>query len=123
MSQVRNRPMCRKDRGLTPWGSVVAVVALLLLSAMALTGCAEPAVIAAVEPTPTAYPIPPADIPTPAPGPTPVALGFPLPAPTHVEVEAADDQSCIDCHTDEETLKAVAKEEEGGGETLSEGEG
>jgi hypothetical protein len=123
MSQVRNRPMCRRDRGLTPWNSVAAVVALLLLSALALTGCAEPAAIAAVEPTPTAYPIPPTDIPPPAPGPTPAALTFPLPAPTHLEIEAADDKSCIDCHTDEERLKAMAKEEDGGGEILSEGEG
>lgn len=115
--------MYRRDESLTPWSSVAAVVALLLLSALALTGCAEPAVIAAVEPTPTAYPIPPTDIPPPVPGPTPAALEFPLPAPTRVGIKAADDQGCIDCHTDEERLKALAKEEGGGGEILSEGEG
>ena len=34
-----------------------------------------------------------------------------------------DDQSCVDCHTDEETLKAVAEEAEEDQESLSEGEG
>jgi hypothetical protein len=113
----------RTDRLYTTWGGVVAAALLLLLSALALTGCADPAAIAAVEPTPTAYPPPPTDIPPPAPGPTPAALDFPLPAPTDVEAEPAHDQGCVDCHTDEETLKAVAEAEGGREETLSEGEG
>jgi hypothetical protein len=37
-------------------------------------------------------------------------------------VEAVDDTACIACHTDEETLKAVAVEEEVP-EVESEGEG
>jgi hypothetical protein len=36
--------------------------------------------------------------------------------------EPVDDTACISCHTDEETLKAVAKEEEEP-EVESEGEG
>lgn len=99
------------------------MVALLFLAALALTGCAEPAAIAAVEPTATLYPPPPTDIPPPPPGPTPVALNFPLPAPTRVERERPSDQHCVDCHTDEETLKAVAEKEESSQESLSEGEG
>ena len=107
----------------TSWWDVVAVIALLLLAALCLTGCAGSGEIAAVEPTATLYPPPPTDIPAPPPGPTPEALSFPLPAPTHGEAEIVDDQSCVDCHTDEEMLKAVAITEEGAAETLSEGEG
>jgi hypothetical protein len=114
----------RKANGLsTSSGSVFVVGLLLLLALVALTGCADPAAIAAVEPTPTAFPPPPTDIPAPPPGPTPAALDFPLPAPTHAEAEPVDDQSCVDCHTDEETLKAVADKAEEDQESLSEGEG
>lgn len=101
----------------------MALGLLLLLVSVALGGCAEPAVIAAVEPTATAYPPSPTDIPSPLPGPTPAALQFPLPAPTHPEVEATAAQFCVDCHTDEETLKVVAEQAEEEQESLSEGEG
>lgn len=104
------------------WGGGAALAVLLLLAVLSLTGCAEPAVIAAVEPTATAYAPQPTDIPAPPPGPTPVALNFPLPAPTKVDLWEADDQACVDCHTNEETLQAVAEKEEVE-ETLSEGEG
>jgi formate-dependent nitrite reductase cytochrome c552 subunit len=50
-------------------------------------------------------------------------LDFPLPAPTQGEEEIVDDQNCVDCHSDEEMLKAMAKPEEEGTEILSEGEG
>lgn len=105
------------------WIGATAGLALLSLAALVLTGCAEPAAIAAVEPTATLYPPPPTDIPPPPPGPTPAALDFPLAAPTQVEKEPINDQTCVDCHTDEETLRALAEKEEGGQETLSEGEG
>ena len=105
------------------WIGVATGLALLFLAALALTGCAEPAAIAAVEPTATLYPPPPTDIPPPPPGPTPAALDFPLAAPRQIEKEPVNDQTCVDCHTDEETLKAVAENEEGDEETLSEGEG
>jgi hypothetical protein len=39
-----------------------------------------------------------------------------------VSSDLPDDQSCITCHTDEETLKALATEEDTA-ESLSEGEG
>jgi len=102
------------------------LLALLLLGAvLALSGCAEPPAISAVEPTPTSFAPEPTDIPAPTPGPTPAALDFPLPPPETVEMEgeAADDQACIDCHTDEEVLKALAEPEGESEETLSEGEG
>jgi PBP1b-binding outer membrane lipoprotein LpoB len=98
------------------------VVGLLILGALALAGCAEPMAIAAVPPTATVYPPPPTDIPLPPPGPTPAALDFPLPAPAREAVEPVGDQTCVDCHTDEETLRAVATEVEQE-ESLSEGEG
>lgn len=101
----------------------MALGLLLLLVVAALGGCAQPEAISAVEPTATAYPPPPTDIPAPPPGPTPAALDFPLPAPTHEEAEPVDDQSCVDCHTDEETLKAVAEKAEEDQDSLSEGEG
>jgi hypothetical protein len=106
-----------------PWGGAAALAVLLFLAAVTLTGCAEPQTITAVEPTATLYPPPPTDVPLPPPGPTPAALDFPLPAPTQSVAEPESDQNCVGCHTDEETLKALATEEEGGQETLSEGEG
>jgi hypothetical protein len=104
-------------------GGVVALGLLLLLASVALAGCAEPAAIAAVEPTATAYPPPATDIPAPPPGPTSATLDFPLPAPTHPETDPVDDQPCVNCHADEETLKAVAEKAEEVQESLSEGEG
>jgi hypothetical protein len=106
------------------WKGVI--LALLLLGAvLALSGCAEPPAISAVEPTPTTFEPEPTDIPAPPPGPTPAALDFPLPPPATVgmEEEAVDDQACIDCHTDEDILKALAEPEGESEETLSEGEG
>ena len=105
----------------TASGAVV-IVGLLFLAALALTGCAEPVAIAAVPPTATVYAPLPTDAPPPPPEPTPAALDFPLAAPEKEAVAPVDDQTCVDCHTDEETLKAVAKEEEHT-ESLSEGEG
>jgi hypothetical protein len=105
------------------WVGPVAVLGLLLLVTLALAGCVEAPAIAGVEPTATNYPPPPTDIPAPPPGPTPQALDFPLAAPTKGQPETASDQSCVDCHTDEETLEAVAEKEDESEESLSEGEG
>jgi hypothetical protein len=101
---------------------VVAVAGLLFLAALTLSGCAEPAAIAAVPPTATVYAPPPTETPPPPPEPTPAALDFPLVSPSEEPVEIVNDQTCVDCHTNEETLKAVAEEEEVV-EELSEGEG
>jgi hypothetical protein len=117
----RERSMSRTKKSCITWGSVLALLGLLL-AALALTGCVEMPAIAAVEPTASLYP-PPTDVPPPPQKPTPEALEFPLPASVTLEKkEPIDDQTCVDCHTDEETLRAVATEEEEG-ETLSEGEG
>lgn len=52
-----------------------------------------------------------------------VASRFPLPAPRDsVEEPALDDSQCVDCHTDQEAVKALAVEPEEA-EELSEGEG
>ena len=98
------------------------IVGLLFLAALALSGCGEPVAIAAVPPTATVYAPPPTETPPPTPGPTPAALHFPLPAPEGETVERPDSQNCVDCHTDEDTLKVTAKKEEVK-ESLSEGEG
>jgi hypothetical protein len=101
---------------------VVGIVALLALGFL-MTGCSGVQEISAVEPTPTVF-AQPTDIPPPPPGPTPAAFDFPLPASTQIDEESpASDQSCVDCHTNEEMLKAVAEEEVGDQEALSEGEG
>lgn len=115
--------MSKAQRVRTSWGTSVVMAALLFLALLALGGCGEAPPISAVEPTATLYPPPPTSIPPPPPGPTPAALDFPLPAPNHVEeVEPIDDQTCVNCHTNEEMLKALAEEEEKP-EVESEGEG
>jgi len=104
-------------------GKLVAGVCLLFLACLLLTGCMEGPTIAAVEPTATLYAPPPTDVPpSPPPEPTPEALDFPLGPPTPMSSDVPNDESCITCHTDEETLKALATEEETA-ESLSEGEG
>ena len=105
----------------TPVG-VVAVVGLLFLGCLALSGCAEPVAIAPVPPTATVYAPTPTVAPSPPPAPTPAPLDFPLAAPSLEPGEDVNDRTCVDCHTDEEKLQSVA-EEEVVAEELSEGEG
>ena len=123
MNGLREKLMSRSRGSLATWASVGGALALLSVAVLTLAGCSQSAVIAAVEPTATVFAPPPTDIPAPPPGPTPAALDFPLPAPTHDDPEPVSDQSCVDCHTDEEMLQAVAEEEGGEHEALSEGEG
>ena len=107
------------------WGVMTAVIPILILAVLALTGCSGPGEIAVVEPTATIYAPPPTDIPAPPPGPTPAALDFPIAAPTRAEAEPeeeASDTTCVDCHTSEQVLQAMATEEEAP-EVESEGEG
>jgi len=95
---------------------------LLLLGSLAV-GCVEDEPITPVPPTPTvADPIPPKH-PAIAPTPTSIARQFPLPVPTLLPVAARpSSQNCVDCHTDAETLKAMAETVEKA-ESKSEGEG
>jgi hypothetical protein len=118
----------------------VGFVTLLLLFALLLAGCGgeptavpteppEPTEVAAVAPTaeptmaPTEEPPTPTDIP-----PEPTATDVPTePPPTATPTEEPtpepiDDTGCITCHTSEETLQAMATEEEAP-EVESEGEG
>jgi hypothetical protein len=123
MIAPRERLMSETKRFFRTWGGAAAASLLLLAAVVVLTGCGGPAAIAAVDPTATVYAPPPTDIPAPPPGPTPEAIDFPLPAPSHVALETVSDQGCVDCHTDEETLKAVAEKAAEAEESLSEGEG
>ena len=125
ISLLKERTMPERTMFRMRCGVLAALAGLAFVSLAVLIGCAEPAAIAAVEPTTTTFSPPPTDIPPPPPGPTPVALDFPLAAPTHLEEAGpVSDQSCVDCHTDEETLKAMAEEaQDGEHESLSEGEG
>ncbi len=105
----------------TPLGGAI-LVGLLCLTVLTLSGCAEPAAIAAVPPTSTVYAPPPTQTPHPPLAPTPAPLEFPLVAPSLEPAEVPDDSMCVNCHTSERTLQALAEEEEVA-ETLSEGEG
>jgi outer membrane biosynthesis protein TonB len=118
---------------------VAMLLGLLLLSALVLAGCGgeptaapteppEPTEVAAATAEPTEAPTepPPTDVPTEEPTPEPTeAPTEPPPTATPTEEptpEPIDDTGCITCHTDEETLKAMATEEEKP-EVESEGEG
>jgi outer membrane biosynthesis protein TonB len=119
---------------------VTMVLGLLLLVALVLAGCGGEPVPAPTEPpAPTevsAVTVAPTDAPTEPPAPTDVPTEEPTPEPTEAPTEPSptatpteeptpepvDDTGCITCHTDEETLKALAKEPEVT-ESLSEGEG
>lgn len=113
--------MSKTERFVHTWGGAVLIMALLL-AALGVAGCAAPPPIVPVQPTATNFPPPPTDIPVPPPGPTPAALDFPIAAVTREPVVVAEDQSCKDCHTNEEMLRAMATEEEQS-EVESEGEG
>jgi hypothetical protein len=125
MTALRERRMSKSKRQFRVWGGVAVASAVLILAFLSLTGCAGPAEITGVEPTATIYAPPPTDIPAPPPGPTPEALDFPIAAPTRAEVEEveqASDETCIECHTNQQVLQAMATEEEAP-EVESEGEG
>jgi outer membrane biosynthesis protein TonB len=135
-----------KTRSFSPWWKVVAVSLLLFAFIILLSACGgetevavEPTVAAPVEAAATSAPTsaptdppPPTDPPAPTSVPTepPTATDLPTeppptstPEPTEEPTpEMVDDSGCVACHTDEETLKAVAVEPEAV-EALSEGEG
>jgi hypothetical protein len=122
----------RTKMSLTLWRVLALVGALILLFAVA--GCgAEPtptdvAVAPTEPPAATEAPTePPAatEAPTEPPAPTDTAEPTDVPEPTDTatpEVVEVDDSACIACHTSQETLQALAEEEEEP-EVESEGEG
>lgn len=97
-----------------------------------------PEVAAPTEAPPTEVPptevppteVPPTDTPEPTetlaptdtPAPEPTATEAPTEAPAAAPVVSTDPTNCINCHTNQETLQALAVEEEPA-ESLSEGEG
>ena len=114
----------------------MGLLGLLLVFALLLAGCGEPTVIPTEpqEPTEVAV-VPPTSAPTEPPTPTalptdppPTLTDVPTePPPTATPTEEptpepVDDSACITCHTSEETLQALAVEEEVP-EVESEGEG
>lgn len=116
----------------------LTVFGLLVLGLFLLAGCgggaAPTPTVAAVAPTaapaePTAAPEPteaatataaPTATLAPTDTPEPTATATEAPSPTAVVV--ADASNCVTCHTSEETLRQLAKEE-APKESLSEGEG
>jgi hypothetical protein len=120
--------------------AVVAV--LLLLGGVLLTACGgqpaakpteQPAAVAqapTVAPPTEAPPIETAAPPTDTPAPSPTLAPSDTPAPTATATElptaqpvaSVDSTNCVTCHTSEETLQKLAKEE-APAEKLSEGEG
>jgi hypothetical protein len=130
--------MSKTKMSLVNWQTLATVALLLFTALILLSACggAEPTTVA-VEPTAAATePPPPTSVPTEPPAPTdaPTEPTAPTeapteppptntPAPTDTPTpEVVDDSACITCHTDEETLKALATEPEEA-ESLSEGEG
>jgi len=98
------------------------VAGLLILVALALSGCMGPDPIVSVPPTGTPD-LPPPTVPRPPTSqPRPEALDFPLPPPAHVGLERPTDQSCVDCHTDEKALETSIEVEKEGQVFISSGE-
>ena len=133
LSKLGEKPMSRTTTFKHRWQAPV-LVGLLLVAALILAGCGAEQEVAQEPAAPTSMPTeaaaptspptepPPTEVPTEAPTPTeppPTDTPEPTEEPTP---EAVDDTACIGCHTDEETLKAVAEVEEVE-EPLSEGEG
>ena len=123
------------------WVGTLALLGLLIIALATLVSCggqpaAQPTAVAQAEtaapptevpPQPTATAIPPTQAPEPSPTLAPTDTPAPEPTATATEAPAAepvaiDATNCITCHTSEETLQKLAKEEEPA-ESLSEGEG
>lgn len=109
-------------------GQALVLAGVLVVGVLFLVACgggAQPAAAPAPAQA-TAAPVPPTEPPAPtatlAPSatPEPTATATAEPSPTAVVV--ADASNCVACHTSEETLQKLAKEE-APAEKLSEGEG
>ncbi len=93
------------------------VVGLVGITVLLLAACAP-----TPTPIPTAEPptkAPPTNTPVPPPTDTPAPTDTPVP-PSPTPIPSAD--NCVTCHTDEETLKALAVEKQTGSKE-TEGEG
>ena len=111
------------------WRWATVAIVLLLLAGLSLAGCggeptAAPTEVAA-EPTPTTAPTeaPPTEEPTEVPPTATPTQVPPTATPTEEPTpEVVDNSACVTCHTDQETLQALAVEPEAP-EVESEGEG
>jgi len=143
LDTLGEKSMSKTKTFLSRWGWVTVMATLLLLVSLVLVGCAggEPTAAPTEPPEPTevaAEPAAPTSAPTEPPAPTepspteeptepppteeptePPPTATPTEEPTP---EMIDDSGCITCHTDEETLQALAVEPEAP-EVESEGEG
>ncbi len=87
--------------------TLVGVVGLVAITVLLLAACGPSAT-----PTPTTAPptkAPATNTPVPPPTDTPVPTDTPIP-PSPTPIPSAD--NCVACHTDEETLKALAVEKQ-----------
>lgn len=110
------------------WARIAWGVGVLLAGALLLAACgaATPAP-ATVTQAPTAAPMVPTDTAVPptatlAPTDTPAPTATATEAPTPTAVPIPDASNCVACHTNEATLRQLAKAKEPT-EELSEGEG
>jgi outer membrane biosynthesis protein TonB len=136
LSEFQEKRMSQTTKFASMGRGAVGFLILLLLFTLLLAGCGgepaaapteppEPTEVAAAPPTaaPTEEPPTPTEVP-----PEPTATEVPTePPPTATPTEEPtpepiDDTACIACHTSEETLQAMATEEEAP-EVASEGEG
>jgi hypothetical protein len=102
-------------------GLFIGLGILLIGLGLFLAGCAARPEITPLAPSPM-LPFDEDDVPEVTPTDV-VEEGGGEATPEPEDASAADDSSCVACHTDEETLRALAVEPEEGGEELSEGEG
>jgi hypothetical protein len=91
----------------------VATFGILCLVVLVLAGCFEADDIVAVPATDTPNVPQPTDAPRATATPKPQAAVFPLEAPAHVTIQRPVHQTCIECHTDAERLKASMPAEGG----------
>lgn len=118
MSRISTKKMGERCRGQRRgW-----VVLGLLLVVLSLSSCIAPEPIVPVPPTATPGVSTPTAGPPVTEEPRPKAMDFPLDAPAHVGIERPADETCVECHTDEETLKASLEMTEEQHGSLSEGE-
>lgn len=107
-------------KSLTTHARAVLTLGLLLLLILALAGCFGPEEIEPIPATATSS-VPTATAqPAATATPKPQAPHFPMEAPAHVGIEHPGHETCVECHTDEEMLRASSSD---GEQAAPDGEG